>query len=69
MVPMLTEAGVRGIRLNLISRPVPQLNDPARQRLARELAARNLHHEVQAHQQQGDELEPWLIRWPKAQWS
>ncbi|WP_406154653.1 amidohydrolase family protein [Streptomyces sp. NBC_00882] len=60
----LAEAGVCGIRLNLIRRPVPQLGEPTWQRLARELATRKLHLEVQAHERQWEELEPWLLRWP-----
>lgn len=62
----LAEAGVCGIRLNLISRPVPPLGEQLWQRLAHELAARGLHLEVQAQQRQWDELEPWLLRWPGA---
>ncbi|MGW2326225.1 amidohydrolase family protein [Streptomyces sp. NPDC001700] len=62
----LAEAGVCGIRLNLIGRPVPPLGEGPWRRLARELAARGLHLEVQARQRQWDELEPWLLRWPGA---
>ncbi|KPI08166.1 amidohydrolase 2 [Actinobacteria bacterium OK074] len=62
----LVTAGVCGIRLNLIDRPVPPLGEPLWQRLARELAARALHLEVQAQQRQWAELEPWLLRWPGA---
>ncbi|MFI0815176.1 amidohydrolase family protein [Streptomyces sp. NPDC021098] len=60
----LAEAGVRGIRLNLIGRPVPPLGEEPWQRLARELSSRGLHVEVQARQRQWAELEPWLLRWP-----
>ncbi|MFF7652914.1 amidohydrolase family protein [Streptomyces sp. NPDC007983] len=62
----LAEAGVCGIRLNLIGRPVPPLGEGPWRRLARELAARGLHMEVQARQRQWEELEPWLLRWPGA---
>lgn len=62
----LAEAGVCGIRLNLISRPAPPLGEPLWRRLAHELAARGLHLEVQAQQRQWEELEPWLLRWPGA---
>ncbi|WP_198655083.1 amidohydrolase family protein [Streptomyces geranii] len=62
----LVAAGVRGIRLNLVDRPVPPLDEPLWQRLARELAARALHLEVQAQRLQWTELEPWLLRWPGA---
>lgn len=62
----LAEAGVCGIRLNLIGRPVPPLGDGPWPRLARELAARGLHLEVQARERQWEELEPWLLRWPGA---
>ncbi|WP_369030306.1 amidohydrolase family protein [Streptomyces adonidis] len=62
----LVEEGVCGIRLNLISRPVPPLGERLWQRLAHELAARGLHLEVQAQQRQWEELEPWLLRWPGA---
>ncbi|MEU1803033.1 amidohydrolase family protein [Streptomyces sp. NPDC019937] len=62
----LVEAGVCGIRLNLIGRPVPPLGEGPWPRLARELAARGLHMEVQARQRQWEELEPRLLRWPGA---
>ncbi|NEB04178.1 amidohydrolase family protein [Streptomyces sp. SID13726] len=62
----LAESGVCGIRLNLISRPVPPLGGRLWQRLAHELAARGLHLEVQAQQRQWEELESWLLRWPGA---
>ncbi|MEU2234080.1 amidohydrolase family protein [Streptomyces vietnamensis] len=62
----LAEAGVCGIRLNLISRPVPPLGERHWQRLAHELATRGLHLEVQAQERQWEELEPWLLRWPGA---
>jgi len=62
----LVEAGVCGIRFNLVSRPVPPLGEPLWRRLAHELAARGLHLEVQAQQRQWEELEPWLLRWPGA---
>jgi predicted TIM-barrel fold metal-dependent hydrolase len=62
----LAAAGVCGIRLNLVDRPVPPLGEPLWQRLAHGLAARGLHLEVQAQQRQWEELEPRLIRWPGA---
>lgn len=60
----LAAAGVCGIRLNLIGRPVPHLGEPAWQRLGRALAARALHLAVQARGPQWQELAPWLLRWP-----
>ncbi|MFJ9713262.1 amidohydrolase family protein [Streptomyces sp. NPDC101234] len=60
----LTQAGVRGIRLNLVGRPVPLLGEVRWQSLGRALAARNLHLEVQARAEQWAELLPWLLRWP-----
>ncbi|EFL27934.1 putative 2-pyrone-4,6-dicarboxylic acid hydrolase [Streptomyces himastatinicus ATCC 53653] len=60
----LVRAGVCGIRLNLVGRPVPPLHEAVWQRLGRALAARNLHLEVQARAEQWNELSPWLLRWP-----
>lgn len=60
----LAAAGVCGIRLNLIGRPVPPLGDSGWQRLGRALAARALHLAVQARGTQWDDLAPWLLRWP-----
>ncbi|MDF3140559.1 MULTISPECIES: amidohydrolase family protein [unclassified Streptomyces] len=62
----LLETGACGIRLNLISGPVPPLEDRLWQRLVHELAALGLHLEVQAQQRQWEELEPWLLGWPGA---
>ncbi|WP_267886830.1 MULTISPECIES: amidohydrolase family protein [Streptomyces] len=60
------ETGACGIRLNLISGPVPPLEDRLWQRLVHELAALGLYLEVQAQQRQWEELEPWLLGWPGA---
>jgi predicted TIM-barrel fold metal-dependent hydrolase len=60
----LVAAGVCGIRLNLIGRPVPPLGERVWQRLGRALAARALHLAVQARGPQWEELAPWLLRWP-----
>ncbi|BBC29757.1 hypothetical protein SGFS_010510 [Streptomyces graminofaciens] len=60
------ETGACGIRLNLISGPVPPLGDRLWRRPVHELAALGLHLEVQAQQRQWEELEPWLLRWPGA---
>jgi predicted TIM-barrel fold metal-dependent hydrolase len=62
----LVETGACGIRLNLISGPVPPLEDRLWQRLVHELAAPGLHLEVQAQQRQWEDLEPWLLGWPGA---
>ncbi|MFI0773370.1 amidohydrolase family protein [Streptomyces sp. NPDC021212] len=60
----LARAGVCGIRLNLVGRPVPPLDEAVWQRLGRALAVRDLHLEVQARAEQWDALSPWLLRWP-----
>ncbi|MEU5632402.1 hypothetical protein ACH47C_19995 [Streptomyces rishiriensis] len=52
------------MRLNLISGPVPPLEDRLWQRLVHEIAAPGIHLEVQGQQRQCEELEPWLLGWP-----
>lgn len=63
-VSQLTAQGIRGIRLNLIGRAVPELASPAWQRAARTLHTHGWHLEIQASGEQWAVLAHTLSTWP-----
>lgn len=60
----LHRSGVRGIRLNLIGQPLPELACTAWRSAGERLAVYGWHLEIQAEGQQWLELEPRLRTWP-----
>ncbi|KAA1380301.1 amidohydrolase family protein [Aeromicrobium fastidiosum] len=60
----LHDGGVRGVRLNLVGRDVPDLSSSSWQRSARRLAALGWHLEIQATETQWAELAPHVVSWP-----
>lgn len=60
----LHEAGIRGVRLNLIGQPLPDLFSPAWQSGAAAMAKHGWHLEIQASRQQWLQLAPALRAWP-----
>ncbi|BCW78378.1 amidohydrolase family protein [Arthrobacter sp. NicSoilC5] len=60
----LHKAGVRGVRLNLIGQPLPDLSSPAWQSAAVTMAQHGWHLEIQAIGQQWLHLAPALRAWP-----
>lgn len=63
-VRVLHETGVRGVRLNLVGRPVPDLFSTAWKAAGSVMAARGWHLEIQASGQQWLDLAPALAAWP-----
>lgn len=63
-VENLHGAGIRGVRLNLIGQPLPDLVNPAWQSAAAAMAKHGWHLEIQASGQQWLHLAPALRAWP-----
>lgn len=64
IVENLDGAGIRGVRLNLIGQPLPDLFSPAWQSAAAAMAKHGWHLEIQASGQQWLHLAPALRAWP-----
>ncbi|KRE77139.1 MULTISPECIES: amidohydrolase family protein [Micrococcaceae] len=60
----LHESGVRGVRLNLVGRPVPDLLSAVWKAAGSVMAAEGWHLEIQASGQQWLDLAPALAEWP-----
>lgn len=63
-VANLHGAGIRGVRLNLIGQPLPDLFNPAWQSAAAAMAKHGWHLEIQASGEQWLHLAPALRAWP-----
>lgn len=63
-VENLDAAGIRGVRLNLLGQPLPDLFTPAWQSAAAAMAKHGWHLEIQASGQQWPQLAPALRAWP-----
>jgi predicted TIM-barrel fold metal-dependent hydrolase len=63
-VGCLDRAGVRGVRLNLIGRPLPDLFSPAWQAAGASMAEHGWHLEIQASGRQWPQLAPAIRTWP-----
>lgn len=63
-VENLHGSGIRGVRLNLIGQPIPDLLNPAWQSAAAAMAKHGWHLEIQASGQQWLHLAPALRAWP-----
>lgn len=60
----LDAAGVRGVRLNLLGKPLPQISEARWQLAGRIMQRHGWHLEIQASAQQWVALGPALAQWP-----